>query len=70
MDSDKVLVMELGEAVEFGHPHELLRNPDGHFTKMVKETGAAMEASLRKVAEEDFKNKFEPCEVTLSRMVD
>lgn len=58
MDSDKVLVMDTGEAVEFAHPHELLKNPDGHFSKMVKETGPAMEASLRKVAKEDYEKKF------------
>lgn len=58
MDSDKVLVMDAGEAVEFAHPHELLKNPEGYFSRMLKETGPVMEASLRKVAKEDFENKF------------
>lgn len=54
MDSDKVLVMEGGEAVEFDSPHELLKNSEGYFSKMLKETGPSMEAKLRKVAEEAF----------------
>ncbi|XP_018579794.1 probable multidrug resistance-associated protein lethal(2)03659 isoform X2 [Anoplophora glabripennis] len=58
MDSDKVLVMDAGQAVEFAHPHELLQNPGGYFTKMVKETGITMETSLRKIAREDFEAKF------------
>ncbi|XP_025836971.1 probable multidrug resistance-associated protein lethal(2)03659 [Agrilus planipennis] len=59
MDSDKVLVMDAGEAVEFAHPHELLQKPDGHLTGLVKKTGKVMEASLRAVAEESFKRKQE-----------
>lgn len=50
MDSDKVLVMDAGQAVEFNHPHILLQNPDGKFTSMVKETGANMEHRLRETA--------------------
>lgn len=59
MDSDKVLVMDAGKAVEFDHPHVLLQNPDGCLTRMVKETGAHMEALLRNVAEEDFNKRYE-----------
>lgn len=59
MDSDKVLVMDAGQAVEFDHPHNLLQNPDGYLTRMVRETGPHMEAMLRSVAEEDFNNRFE-----------
>lgn len=54
MDSDKVLVMEAGEAVEFDSPHELLKNPEGYLSKMLKETGPSMEAKLRKIADEAF----------------
>lgn len=59
MDSDKVLVMDAGQAVEFDHPHNLLQNPDGYLTKMVRETGLHMEAHLRSVAEEDFHKRCE-----------
>ncbi|KAJ8980199.1 hypothetical protein NQ317_003764 [Molorchus minor] len=58
MDSDKVLVMDAGQAVEFNHPHLLLQKPDGYFMKMVKETGSTMEAILRKVAKGDYERKF------------
>ncbi|KAJ8958088.1 hypothetical protein NQ314_006457 [Rhamnusium bicolor] len=57
MDSDKVLVMDSGQAVEFEHPHELLQKPYGYFTKMVKETGSVMESSLRKMAEKAYEEK-------------
>ncbi|KAB0798124.1 hypothetical protein PPYR_09117 [Photinus pyralis] len=56
MDSDKVLVMDAGEAVEFGHPHELLQNLNGHFANMLKETGTAMENKLRRIAENSYKH--------------
>ncbi|XP_078033391.1 ATP-binding cassette sub-family C member 4 isoform X2 [Augochlora pura] len=56
MDSDKVLVMDHGEAVEFNHPHILLQDEQGHFTSMLKETGKLMFTQLSKVAEEAYKN--------------
>ncbi|XP_037300681.1 multidrug resistance-associated protein 4 [Manduca sexta] len=49
-DSDRVVVMEAGTIVECGHPHELLQNPEGHFTKMVQQLGPAPEQSLRDIA--------------------
>ncbi|XP_049951742.1 ATP-binding cassette sub-family C member 4-like [Schistocerca serialis cubense] len=54
MDSDKVLVMDSGRMVEYAHPHVLLQIPDGHFTKMVEQTGKSMEAQLRQVAKEAY----------------
>ncbi|KAJ8945507.1 hypothetical protein NQ318_017951, partial [Aromia moschata] len=57
MDSDKVLVMDSGQAVEFSHPHLLLHKPEGFFSKMVKQTGVTMETILRKVAREDYERK-------------
>lgn len=57
MDSDKVLVMSAGEAVEFDVPHILLQNPNGHFTSMVKETGKNMENKLRDIALQAFTEK-------------
>ncbi|XP_052753822.1 ATP-binding cassette subfamily C member 4-like [Galleria mellonella] len=49
-DSDRVVVMEAGQIVECGHPHELLQNPDGHFSSMVKQLGTASEQNLRELA--------------------
>lgn len=54
MDSDKVLVMGAGEALEFDVPHKLLQNPNGHFTSMVRETGKNMENKLREIAEKAY----------------
>nr|AHB63235.1 multidrug resistance-associated protein [Chrysomela lapponica] len=54
MDSDKVLVMHFGEMVEYDHPHNLLQLPEGHFHKMVLETGPAISAQLKDVAAEAY----------------
>nr|CAD7267161.1 unnamed protein product [Timema shepardi] len=35
---------------EYGHPHLLLQNPDGHFYKMVRETGSPTAEQLHQVA--------------------
>lgn len=59
MDSDKVLVMDAGQAVEFGHPNQLLQKEDGYFSKMVKQTGPVMESKLKKIAEEDYEKRNE-----------
>uniref|UniRef100_T1H0D2 ABC transporter domain-containing protein n=1 Tax=Megaselia scalaris TaxID=36166 RepID=T1H0D2_MEGSC len=39
MDSDKVLVMDAGEVVEFDSPLELLKNEKGVFRKLVEQSG-------------------------------
>ncbi|XP_075236316.1 ATP-binding cassette sub-family C member 4-like isoform X2 [Lycorma delicatula] len=54
MDSDKVLVMEAGEAVEFDHPHTLLQNENGYFFKLVQETGPAMSKQLTEMAKRSY----------------
>nr|ACZ64280.1 ATP-binding cassette sub-family C member 4 [Trichoplusia ni] len=53
-DSDNVVVMEAGEIVESGHPHELLQDSEGHFSKMVKQLGPASEQSLRDLASKAY----------------
>lgn len=50
MDSDKVLVMDSGTVVEFDHPHNLLKNTEGFFYKMVRETGETTADFLHNVA--------------------
>ncbi|KAL3283449.1 hypothetical protein HHI36_006594 [Cryptolaemus montrouzieri] len=57
MDSDKVLVMDSGCKVEFDHPHILLQNPEGYFTKMLLETGPTMTQTLKTIAFEAFQSK-------------
>ncbi|XP_068628985.1 ATP-binding cassette subfamily C member 4-like [Battus philenor] len=53
-DSDRVIVMEAGQIVESGHPHELLQNNEGHFTRMVKQLSPASEQSLRELASKAY----------------
>lgn len=52
MDSDRVLVMDAGTAVEFAHPHDLLQRPGGHLRKLVNKTGTATATLLMKIAED------------------
>ena len=46
--------MNAGRMVEFNHPHVLLQEEDGYFSKMVAETGPAMALQLKQIAEEFY----------------
>lgn len=50
MDSDKVLVMDHGQMLEFDHPYVLLQNKKGYFSGMVQETGKLMTEQLKQCA--------------------
>ncbi|KAI9138461.1 P-loop containing nucleoside triphosphate hydrolase protein [Paraphysoderma sedebokerense] len=52
IESDKVLVMDGGVVVEFDEPLKLLDIPNGHFAKLVENTGEATAAKLRRIAED------------------
>ncbi|XP_076166864.1 ATP-binding cassette sub-family C member 4 [Ptiloglossa arizonensis] len=65
MDSDKVLVMDHGQVIEFDHPYILLQNEQGHFTSMVKETGKIMFEQLKKVAEQAYNDNYKDSESKL-----
>lgn len=54
MDSDKVLVMDIGTMVEFDHPHILLKNKNGFLYKMVEQTGPNNAEFLHNVALESY----------------
>nr|CAD7590285.1 unnamed protein product [Timema genevievae] len=54
MDSDRVLVMDAGTMVEFGHPYLLLQNSEGYFYKMVEETGSSMAEQLHQIAKQAY----------------
>ncbi|KAK5646813.1 hypothetical protein RI129_005277 [Pyrocoelia pectoralis] len=56
MDSDKILVMDAGKLVEYDHPHNLLKNKNGYFYKMVEQTGKSMGSTLKNIAQTNFKN--------------
>lgn len=49
MDSDKVLVMDEGRAVEYGHPYELLQKKAA-FYGLVQQTGSGMSELLTEMA--------------------
>jgi ATP-binding cassette, subfamily C (CFTR/MRP), member 4 len=48
IDSDKILVLNGGTVVEFDHPYRLLKNTNGFFYKMVKQTDHATARLLHK----------------------
>lgn len=52
VDYDKVLVLDKGEVVEFGHPHELLKKEDGTFRSMCETSGEIV--ALKKAARKAF----------------
>ncbi|XP_012146800.2 ATP-binding cassette subfamily C member 4 [Megachile rotundata] len=66
MDSDEVLVMDHGQAVEFDHPYILLKNESSYFSSMVKETGKTMAEQLRNIAKEAYNNVSNNTESQLS----
>ncbi|XP_053601473.1 ATP-binding cassette sub-family C member 4-like [Plodia interpunctella] len=54
MDSDRVLVMSAGQAMEFDHPHILLSDPNSIFSSMVRETGDKTSSKLLEIAKESY----------------
>ncbi|XP_067646399.1 probable multidrug resistance-associated protein lethal(2)03659 [Eurosta solidaginis] len=57
MDSDKVLVMDAGQVVEFGSPHELLtQSKEKVFYGMVQQTGKSTAENLMKVAQKAYED--------------
>ncbi|XP_066258696.1 probable multidrug resistance-associated protein lethal(2)03659 isoform X2 [Euwallacea similis] len=58
MDSDKVLVMDAGRKLEFGHPHELLQDKRGVFYELVQQTGKAMADNLSAIAFENYSSSL------------
>lgn len=57
MDSDKVLVLDAGELMEFGHPFELINKPGGFFKQLLDQTGAAAATALTLLAKESYEQK-------------
>ncbi|CAH1098768.1 unnamed protein product [Psylliodes chrysocephalus] len=57
MDSDRVLVMDAGQAMEFDHPHNLLKNSESFLSKMVNETGPDMADKLKLIALNAYRYK-------------
>jgi ATP-binding cassette, subfamily C (CFTR/MRP), member 4 len=59
IDSDRVMVMEAGRLVEFGHPHELLRKENGVFKNLVEHTGSTANKLMEKAESSFAKSKNE-----------
>ncbi|XP_014467782.1 PREDICTED: probable multidrug resistance-associated protein lethal(2)03659 isoform X2 [Dinoponera quadriceps] len=57
MDSDRILVMDAGSAVEFDHPHLLLQKETSFLKSMVNETGKAMAEALAGVASNSYRER-------------
>ncbi|XP_043593268.1 probable multidrug resistance-associated protein lethal(2)03659 isoform X2 [Bombus pyrosoma] len=56
MDSDRILVMDAGKAVEFDAPHVLVERK-GYLNSMINETGPIMAEALREVARQTYENR-------------
>ncbi|KAG9435895.1 multidrug resistance-associated protein lethal [Apis mellifera carnica] len=56
MDSDRILVMDAGNAVEFDAPHVLIQK-NGHLNSMINETGPAMAEVLKEIARLSYENR-------------
>lgn len=56
IDSNRVLVMDAGIAVEFDEPYLLLQNKEGVFRKMVEELGQQEFDRLYAIAKDKYKN--------------
>uniref|UniRef100_A0A7G3A7F5 Putative abc transporter c family member 3 n=1 Tax=Lutzomyia longipalpis TaxID=7200 RepID=A0A7G3A7F5_LUTLO len=59
MDSDRIIVMEAGEAREFDVPHLLLQNEQGLLRDMVEATGPRESQTLKKIASDTYQRQNE-----------
>lgn len=60
MDSDKVLVLDAGKIMEYGHPFELIEQSNGFFKQLLDQTGAATAATLTLIAKEVNRSNKNP----------
>lgn len=45
-----IVVLDKGQVVEYGTPHELLQIQGGHFVRLIEELGEEAAASMREIA--------------------
>ncbi|XP_067634870.1 probable multidrug resistance-associated protein lethal(2)03659 [Eurosta solidaginis] len=57
MDNDKVMVIDDGQLVEFGHPYDLLRNTHGYLYKLVQNTDKLTADILHRAAEKSYEKR-------------
>uniref|UniRef100_A0A182MWL7 Uncharacterized protein n=1 Tax=Anopheles culicifacies TaxID=139723 RepID=A0A182MWL7_9DIPT len=58
MDSDRVLVMDAGRAVEYAHPYELLQRSDGILKRLVNEMEESTALQLTAIAYQAYKKRL------------
>lgn len=54
MDSDEVIVMDAGQAVEIGSPYELLEKSHSYLSGMVSQVDKDTQGALRNIAREAY----------------
>lgn len=59
IESDRVMVMDAGRLVEFSHPYELLKKTNGHFKKLIDQTGPSTADMLTEMAKQNFNKKVQ-----------
>ncbi|CAG2119891.1 unnamed protein product, partial [Medioppia subpectinata] len=57
IDSDKVMVLDAGQVVEYDIPHKLLDTSDGLFSKLVKQSGKDISIKLKQMAKQYYCHK-------------
>ncbi|KAL7737810.1 hypothetical protein ACLKA6_006196 [Drosophila palustris] len=57
MDNDSVLVMDAGQIIEFGPPHQLLQLKEGALLKLVNQNDPVTIKYLRKIAADNYARK-------------
>lgn len=57
MDSDKVLVMDAGQLVEYDHAYTLLKHTDGYLRKLVDEADNQTANQLSEMAKQSYEKK-------------
>lgn len=50
IDYSMIVVLDMGQVVEYGTPHELLQIQGGHFVGLIEELGVEAAASMREIA--------------------
>ncbi|ALC42695.1 CG10505 [Drosophila busckii] len=58
MDYDRILVMDAGQIVEFGAPHQLLQNPLGALLKLVNQNDNSTVQYLKRIAADSALKKI------------
>ncbi|XP_017848791.2 multidrug resistance-associated protein 4-like [Drosophila busckii] len=68
MDSDRIIVMDAGNAVEYDVPHLLLMKSQGALKQMVEATGGESDA-LKKLARDSYNSSHEPANVEANKLI-